>query len=136
LIATDAMWIDSVRLAERKAAGGSAPVFMYQFAYESDALGGRLKAGHGLEVPFVFDDVESATTAGTRPERFEVARVMSEAWVRFATDGDPNHPGLPRWTPYEPGDRSTMVFDTPCRVSPDPTELREGLDSLGVRFNR
>jgi para-nitrobenzyl esterase len=136
LIATDAMWLDSVRLAERKAAGGSSPVFMYQFAYESDVLGGRLGAGHGMEVPFVFDDVETAPTAGTRPDRFELARVMSEAWVRFATYGDPNHPGLPTWTPYSAADRSAMVFDSPCRNSPDPTELREGLTRLGIRFNR
>jgi hypothetical protein len=28
-----------------------------------------------------------------------------------------------------------MVFDAPCRVEADPTELRQGLGALDVRFN-
>jgi para-nitrobenzyl esterase len=134
VVSTDAMWLDLVHIAERKVAGGQASVFMYQFAYESDVLGGRLKAAHGMEVPFVFDDVESAAMAGKRPERLEVARVMSEAWVAFARTGDPNHPDLPKWTTYSPSDRSRMIFDTQCRLEPDPTELREGLDKLRIAF--
>jgi para-nitrobenzyl esterase len=136
LVSTDAMWIDLVHIAERKVAGGPASVFMYQFAHESDVLGGRLKAAHGMEVPFVFDDVEAAAMSGKRPERLEVARVMSQAWVAFARSGDPNHPSLPKWTTYSPGDRSRMIFDTECRLEPDPTELREGLDKLGIVFAR
>ncbi len=136
LVSTDAMWLDSIHIAERKFAGGPAPVFMYQFAYESDVLEGRLKAAHGMEVPFVFNNVEDAPMTGTLRERLEVARVMSEAWVTFARTGDPNHPSLPKWTTYSPGDRSTMVFDTRCRLEPDPTELREGLDKLRITFAR
>jgi para-nitrobenzyl esterase len=135
LRANDMMWIDSVRIAERKASGGPASVFMYRFAFQSDVLDGRYRAGHGMEVPFVFNDVQSAPLAGTRPERFEVAEIMSEAWVTFAKGGDPNHSRLPKWAPYTPGDRSTMIFDAPCFVEPDPTELREGLNTLGIRFN-
>ena len=55
--------------------------------------------------------------------------------MRFASDGNPNHAGLPEWSPYSEPDRSTMVFDAPCRVEADPTELRQGLSALGVRFN-
>ncbi len=91
LRANDMMWIDSVRIAERKAGGGPASVFMYRFAFQSDVLDARYRAGHGMEVPFVFNDVQSAPLAGTRPERFEVAEIMSEAWVTFAKGGDPNH---------------------------------------------
>jgi para-nitrobenzyl esterase len=131
----DAMWTDSVRIAERKAVSGPAPVFMYRFAFESDILDGRYRAGHGMEVPFVFNDVESAPLAGTRPERREVAQVMSAAWVAFAKDGDPNHSDLPKWTPYSPSDRSTMTFDVRCSIESDPTDLRQGLDKLGIRFN-
>jgi para-nitrobenzyl esterase len=136
LISTDHMWMDSVHIAERKVAGGPAPVWMYQFAYRSDAVGGRLRAAHGLEVPFVFNDVERVKTTGTRPERFQVADAMSSAWLAFARHGDPNHPGIPTWTPYSPRDRTTMVFDAPCHVAEDPTELRQGLDALGIEFAR
>jgi para-nitrobenzyl esterase len=129
------MWLDSVRIAERKAAASSAPVFLYRFAFQSNAFDGGFRAGHGLEVPFVFDDVDASALAGRRPERRELARLMSQAWVKFASDGNPNHAGLPKWAPYSETDRSTMVFDAPCRVEADPTELRQGLSALDVRFN-
>jgi para-nitrobenzyl esterase len=135
LVATDGMWLDSVRIAERKAAASSAPVFLYRFAFQSDAFDGGFRAGHGLEVPFVFDDVDASALAGRRPERRELARVMSQAWVKFASDGNPNSGGLPAWSPYSESARSTMVFDAPCRVEPDPTELRRGLCAVDVRFN-
>jgi para-nitrobenzyl esterase len=136
LISTDHMWMDSVHIAERKASGGPAPVWMYQFAYRSDAVGGRLRAAHGLEVPFVFNDVARVKITGTRPERFEVAEAMSTAWVAFARNGDPNHDGIPTWRPYAPDDRTTLVFDAPCHVAEDPTELRTGLDAFGLEFAR
>jgi para-nitrobenzyl esterase len=136
LISTDHMWIDSVHIAERKLAGGPAPVWMYQFAYRSDAVDGKLRAAHGLEVPFVFMDVGNAKITGTRPERFQVAEAMSTAWVSFARSGDPNHAGIPTWRPYTPDERTTLVFDAPCRVAADPIELREGLDALGLEFAR
>ena len=37
---------------------------------------------------------------------------MNKAWAAFVRTGDPNHDGLPRWRPYEPGKRETMRFDT------------------------
>jgi para-nitrobenzyl esterase len=135
LMATDAMWIDSVRIAERKGVAGTAPVFMYRFDYETDLLGGRLRSCHSLEVPFVFDDVGAVPLSGSRPDRFEVAKAMSEAWVAFAKHGDPNHPGMPTWPSYTASDRSAMVFDVKCRLEPDPTELRQGIDALGIGFN-
>ena len=108
-------------------------MFLYNFAYETNALDGKLKAAHGLEIPFVFGEADTSKLAGTDPARVEVGRAMSEAWVSFATNGDPNHAELPKWTPYSPSERATMIFDAPCRVEIDPRrELREGLVALGI----
>jgi para-nitrobenzyl esterase len=135
LLTTDRMWIDSIRLAERKTAGGPAPVFMYSFAYETDVLDGKLKAPHALEIPFVFNEAHRSPFAGSRPERIELAEAMSSAWVAFAHSGDPNHDGLLKWPSYLTDSRSTMVFDAPCRVDVDARrELREGLMRIGVGF--
>ncbi len=38
----------------------------------------------------------------------------------FARTGDPNHPGLPRWTPYSLERRETMVLDRTSRMENDP----------------
>ncbi|HEY7200353.1 MAG TPA: carboxylesterase family protein, partial [Candidatus Dormibacteraeota bacterium] len=53
-VASETTRLASIRLAERKAAGGPAPVFMYLFTWESDHWGGLFKSAHGLEIPFVF----------------------------------------------------------------------------------
>ena len=90
----------SIRLAELKARGTASPVFEYFFTYE---LGGR--AGHGYEIAFVFDNLGHAS-----PTRTALAEQMSEAWLAFARDGDPGHPGLPKWPAFTPPERSTMVF--------------------------
>ena len=42
--------------AERKAARGDAPVYMYRFEWYSPAGGGRLRAMHCMDIPFVFDN--------------------------------------------------------------------------------
>jgi len=45
---------------------------------------------------------------------------LAGAWVAFAKTGDPNNPAIPPWPPYEPGARSTMIFDTHTRAENDP----------------
>ena len=94
----------SIQLAERKVAGTATPTFMYFFTY---ALGGW--AGHGYEIAFHFDNV--ATEYGhASPSRQRLAEEMSEAWLAFAHNGDPAHPGLPDWPAYELDGRATMIF--------------------------
>jgi len=116
-----------IKLVERKLAGGTAPVFMYLFTWESDYLGYLFKACHALEIPFVFDNVDEALLTGDRSDKYELAAAMSEAWIAFARSGDPSHPGIPKWEPYTADNRATMLFDVPCRVEIDPA--REELDA-------
>jgi para-nitrobenzyl esterase len=110
----------TITLTERKLAAGDAPVYMYLFAFETDILGGRVKACHGLEVSFVFDLTDETPMTGSRPEKADVAAAMSTAWLAFARTGDPNHDGIPEWPRYDVDRRATMVFDTECHVEDDP----------------
>ncbi len=119
-ISSESTRLRSIQLAERKAAGGSAPVFMYLFTYESEYLGGLFKSCHALEIPFVFDNPDIAPFTGERRERYELAATMSQAWIAFARDGDPNYEGLAHWPTYDTQKRSTMIFDVPSRVEDDP----------------
>jgi para-nitrobenzyl esterase len=109
------MWINSVRLAERKAAQKAAPVFMYMLTWETPVSRGRLKCPHALEIPLVFDNVEKARNfvgRGEEPQR--VADQMSEAWLRFARTGDPG------WPAYDTAQRTTKIFDLDNRLENDP----------------
>lgn len=110
------MWLGSITLAERKAAQGAAPVFMYQLVWETPVAKGRLRCPHALEIPLVFDNVEKARNFVGRGEAPQtVADQMSAAWLAFARTGDPG------WPAYDPARRATMVFDLESRVVDDPT---------------
>lgn len=75
----------------------------YVFEWRSPQWSGRLGAAHGVELPFVFDSLASATgreLAGTCPPP-ALARRMHDAWARFALTGDPGwprHAGPAPWT--------------------------------------
>jgi len=118
---TDTMMrLDSIRLAERKAAQQAAPVFMYRLDWETPILGGVMRAPHGIDVPMVFDNVDAKRgTLGGGPEPQQLAVLMSRAWLNFARDGSPSQTGLP-WPAYAMTGRRTMIFDTNCRVVSDP----------------
>ena len=115
-----AMRNGSIKLAERKLAGATAPVFMYLLAWESPAMDGFFKATHGMCVPLSMDNCDSAPMTGDYPASRAVAARMSDAWIAFARNGDPNHPDLPKWSPYSLDERATMIFDDECTVIADP----------------
>ncbi|WP_017569288.1 carboxylesterase/lipase family protein [Nocardiopsis halotolerans] len=81
------------RLAE---AHGGAHV--YEFAWRSAALDGRLGAAHAMELPFVFDRLDVPGLRGPRallgPEEppEALAAEMHAAWTAFARTGDPGWP--------------------------------------------
>ena len=107
--------------AERKAVPGQAPVFMYRFQWYSPVSGGRLRAMHCMDIPFVFDNLEnSQSITGDGADRRPLADAMSGAWVAFARTGDPNHKGLPRWEPFTSVQRQTMMFGRDTRPAADP----------------
>lgn len=114
------MRMSSITLAERKLAGGSAPVFMYILAWASPAMDGFFRATHGLCVALSMDNCDSAPMAGDYPASRAVAATMSDAWIAFARHGNPNHPDLPKWAPYSLDERATMIFDEESVVLADP----------------
>jgi para-nitrobenzyl esterase len=125
--------------AERKAAQGGAPVYMYRFEYYSPVREGRLRAMHCMEIPFVFDNVEAGKTftgGGAAAER--LAGQMSAAWVAFARSGNPSHPGIPQWPAFNAGQRPTMVFNsTETRLVNDPgRQERLALEAIAAAAKR
>ncbi|MBI4767523.1 MAG: carboxylesterase family protein, partial [Deltaproteobacteria bacterium] len=58
--------------------------------------------------------------SGDSPDRYELARAMSQSWINFARCGNPDAEGLPHWPAYDKENRATMLFNVPCRVENDP----------------
>jgi para-nitrobenzyl esterase len=125
LIASDLRYGGPTMIAaERRAALGKAPVYLYYFTWESPVQGGRLKSPHTMEIPFAFDNVKiSARMTGGGEEAMALADKVSDTWIAFARTGDPNTPKLPHWPAYDAKDRATMVINNVSKVVNDP--LRE-----------
>jgi len=117
--------------AELKSAQ-KAPVYMYYFTWRSPVRDGKLKTFHTLEIPFVTDNVDNATSmTGMGVDRYALADKMSAAWAAFARTGNPNHKGLPNWPKFNAAERATMIFNNQCKVVNDPNgEERKALAAL------
>jgi para-nitrobenzyl esterase len=114
------MRMDSIRLAERKLAQRSAPVFMYRLDWQTPILNGVMRSPHGLDVPLVFDNVDKKLgILGTGIEPRRIAPVMARAWINFARSGNPTQRHL-TWPGYDTTSRQTMIFDVASRAVPDP----------------
>jgi para-nitrobenzyl esterase len=118
------MGAGSIAIAERKAAQGGAPVYYYNLAYKTnrkmEGTDRELGAMHAIDIPLVFDNAGPATTlAGSRPDRLEAARHMSELWTSFARSSRPAATGQPAWPAYTLAERATMVIDVQCSVVDD-----------------
>jgi para-nitrobenzyl esterase len=126
MIATDrAGRRNAVTQAERKAAQGTAPVFMYRWDWPAPAGGGRWGATHGTDLSPSFHNPTTPMSMNT-PGAQAVAARIGRAFIAFASTGVPNHAGIPRWAAYTPDQRPVMVFDTNTRVESDPNRtLRE-----------
>jgi para-nitrobenzyl esterase len=106
--------------AEKKAAQGGAPVFLYELDWPTPVEGGKWRSPHSLDLAFVFDNVaKSESMVGTGPEPQMMADQMSSAWLAFARTGDPNTPTLPHWPPFQAQERATMVFNVTSKVVND-----------------
>jgi para-nitrobenzyl esterase len=113
-------WVRTVMLAERKAAPGAAPVYMYSLDWRSPACDGRLQAHHAMDLPFVFDTTDSADTTRGAAGAQELAATISATWATFARTGRPHISSLPAWPIYAENDRATVVLDRQCRLVRDP----------------
>ncbi|KAM6538139.1 hypothetical protein FALCPG4_000024 [Fusarium falciforme] len=126
-VQTDWYWrIPAVRFADAHSKVSWTSTYMYEFAWPSPQMEGRLGAAHAVEMAFVFDTLGLGTEVllGPSPPQ-ALANEMHRAWVAFASTGDPN------WPKYDATRRATMHFDSESRVIGDPLkrelELWEGV---------
>jgi len=90
------------------AARGSAPTWVYRFAWPSGSFG---FAEHCLDVPFFFDCLDGPAMeplAGPEPPQ-ALADELHAAAVAFVAGGDPG------WPRYDPDARPVRVLDVPSR---------------------
>jgi para-nitrobenzyl esterase len=121
----------AITQAERKAALGKAPAYMYLWSWVSPGHGGKFGAVHGTDVSASFHNIrDNIVGVGNTIGKVMCDRLAS-AWVAFAKTGDPNNPMIPKWPAYDAATRATMVFDTDTRAENDPRgEIRKFWESM------
>ncbi len=106
-----------LKQAAIKKAQGGAPVYVYLFEWQSPVNDGSLGAAHGMELPFMFNNIAMARTlTGGGKDAYALADKISSAWINFVKTGDPNCKELPDWEAYNPDQGTTMIFDNACKV--------------------
>lgn len=119
-------WRGQVIEAEERAKAG-APGWVYQldFGARTDP---RRGAFHTMDIPLVFGTLDAAgSQTGTGADAFTASKAMQDSFVAFASTGDPNHAGLPRWPRYRLDKRATMLFDVRSRIENDPRKWQREL---------
>ena len=113
-------WKAAVIQDEERAKAG-APAFAYQVNWKSPKDGGIFGAPHTIDIGLVFGTLDAkGSIVGTGPESVAMSNTVSDAFLNFARNGDPNGGALPRWEPYTLPRRQTMIFDTVSRLEDDP----------------
>lgn len=105
----------AIKQAMLKSGQNGAPVYHYLFTWQpvTNVLG----ASHGMELPFMFNNVElQPEMTGNTDEAHVLEDVMSSAWIQFIKTGDPNHAGMPRWKPFTEANPVYMIFDNKCEM--------------------
>jgi para-nitrobenzyl esterase len=107
----------ALKQAAAKSAQGGAPAYLYLFQWQSPVNDGSLGASHGMELPFMFNNIAMARTlTGGGKEAYELADKISSAWINFVKTGNPNGKGLPKWEPFQVEKGATMIFDNSCKL--------------------
>ncbi|MFH8405776.1 carboxylesterase/lipase family protein [Streptomyces sp. NPDC018019] len=110
----------SLLLAEANAAAGGSS-FLFELRLASPAHGGALGACHSLDVPLAFGTMDSPVGKQVlgdppAPEAVAVSQELRQAWVRFATTGEPG------WPAYRPEQQLTRVLGAASKTSPYPEQ--------------
>lgn len=94
-------------------------VWAYRFDWENPSFHGVLQAHHFVEIPFVFQTLNSSAAKkfglDKAPER--LMDIIHKTWVSFVTHGDPNNQDLPHWPTWQNhGLRPCMSFNETCSI--------------------
>jgi para-nitrobenzyl esterase len=118
--------------AALQAKTGKSKAYLYYFTHEppepqASPRGGRGSgATHGAEAPYVFQNL-APPRPWTDLDR-QLADTISSYWVNFATTGDPNGKGLPRWPAFDEkkSDRPLVLGDK-IEIAPAPNQSQLAL---------
>jgi len=103
---------------------GKSKIFLYRFGRKLPATGEYVKFGafHTGEVAYVFDNLNFVHRCPWEPVDRQLATIMSDYWVNFASTGNPNGKGLPEWPAYTFKDKMIIILGEKTEAKPLPDQ--------------
>lgn len=106
---TDTSFARATRELVHANSAAGTDTYMYVFTRNLRDPGER--SPHFMEVQYVFNNLDKDVAGVDR----EIAQLMNDYWVQFASTDSPNREGLPRWPRYEPGARTQQLIGAEVR---------------------
>ena len=90
---------------------GDTKQYLYIFAKPSPHMDGTFATNHCTEMPYVFNNIWLGRfMVGCDKSAYKLADFMSDVWVSFAKDGNPDVKKF-HWEPYDPETKPVVVFN-------------------------
>lgn len=90
---------------------GDTKQYLYVFAKPSPHMDGTFATNHCVEMPFVFNNIWLGRfMVGCDKSCYKLADFMSDVWVSFAKDGNPDVKKF-KWEVYNPETKPVVVFN-------------------------
>lgn len=106
---------NAVKLATAKYNEGGANAYLYLFTWAPDL--NALGASHGMELPFMFNNVAlQREMTGGNERAYALQEKVSDFWLSFIKTGKPSAAGCPEWPAFTPENGATMILDDECVV--------------------
>ena len=113
---------------------GKSKVFLYYFSrVPPGPQSSRYGAYHASEIAYVFDNLNVSKRPWEETDR-KLADMISSYWVNFASAGDPNGKGLPKWPAYRQS--SDVALELGDRVEPVSALHKQALEFWDGYFAR
>lgn len=111
-VAQQRAMIEPARFVSRSFASKGLKAYHFRFSYVAKSMRAELPFGapHATDVPFVMGTVAEKYGSVVDESDLKMGEIINAYWANFASNLDPNGPGLPRWTPAEVRDKRIMEF--------------------------
>ena len=111
---------------------GKSKVYLYYFSrVPPGPESARYGAYHASEISYVFHNLDKSTRPWEDTDR-KLSDAMSSYWVNFASTGDPNGKGLPKWPAYQ--QKTDVAMGLGDKIAPLATPHKAALDFLDEYF--